>query len=529
MAGQQTDATNQAYRTTLGIPYSWWRSFKEVEDQSPGAAEILKYCTMLDTTAISIEIIENIPSLNLRGTQLMSRMRPLFDFFLLHRNNDTLSVEPHIKRYFQYWLVNDTKITLSNNIIQALHKTLEDTSIPNMHSERARIYEKQFTICKKLIHKYNLEQWKTADLYDSYGHYLIARAEYEEGEKLLDESWHMQKQWSLQLQAEGRINQHRNELDLKKARNRNYKSELCYLQGNYTKAKFLLETEVLPIYKRLLGENTVELATMYYHLARLAYVLDIKHDFNDYLGKADLMYTKLQMYEKLQNQSLPAKTTITLLKQKGALSSMQANLAKPKRQDSTTSTQVNPDQSSKDFYEKSIKYYEKAIETAKKAIQDTQIQGLEKQALRIEIEICETRKGRCYVALKQEEQGNKIDAKCKEPDVSCKELEELYKELEELDKELRRTYRENFATQPHPEIAQLYLNLAELYEVQHKDSQAEIYYYRAKDIYEELQPDHPSLARTYMQIAGTHQRQLAGTHQRQRDYSLGMVQMNLTV
>ena len=479
--GQQTYAS-RVQGKELDVIYSWWYYFDKVEKESPEAANLLRYCTMLDPVTIYIEIIDNIPASKLPDSR--GAIRKLSNYFLIQRKQEKLSVDLHIKNFFQDRLDDDTKKDLSIDIMQALSKTLESTSIPNM--QRAPVYSIQFDICRGAVQKYKIKQLVVADLYDSYGHYLIESARYQEAEKLLDDSW--QRRQQLQNGVISGITQ--KDLDLKKATNRSHVAELLRLQGKYTPAKDLLETEVLPVRKRILPQNDFELVTTYYHLAQLAYVLDIKTDFAEYCNTLANTYKGLDAYGNWQRHTLPASNAVLLLKQQGSISYMQASSAKSKQQGSTSShIQTNSAEGAK--YSESIRYYDEAISIATKTLEDLKIQGLEKETLQIEIKICEARKGRCYVALRDAQQ---------------------YKKIEEQYIRLLHVYTETFNINRHPVIAQTYLDLAELYKIQNENDLAKDYYNKALDIYKRIQKYHPQIAQIYIY--------LGALYTKKRGYSL---------
>ncbi len=440
---QEQRLAKEAKGETIDIIYSWWLYFNEVQVKYPKAAKILKYCTMLDPTTIHREIIENIPGLFLESDEWSIRIKQLHNYFLIHGNEDTLSIDPHIKNFFRDWLDKNTKKELSIDIIQALSKTLEFTSIPNMRRKRAQAYAIQFDTCKELIREYKIEQLKVADLYDSYGHYLAECAEYKEAGELLDESWKMRRQFDLELQNGVMSGITQDELDLKKATNRSHKAELLYAQGKYVDANQTLETQVLLKRKKILGKYHVEVATTYYHLARLASILDeTRIEFNALCLRLATIWLQMPI------STLSKNNAVTLLKQQGSIYYMQRD------------------------YRESIKKYDEAITIATEALEDHQVQGLEKNAFRIEIEICEARKGRCYIALREAQQ---------------------YGAAESAYIRLEHTYTETFNVNRHPEIAQIYLGFAELGQMRHDDGLAKHYYEKARDIYNNIQEDHPQI------------------------------------
>ena len=415
------------------VIFSWWLYFEKIKQSK--AATILTYCVMLDPTAIPIELLKYIPGL--AADELTSEIGKLHSHFLVnHYTENTLSLNPHVRNFFEYWLKTSEKKQLARKLVKAFIKLKDLFTYSN--PENLKQYNAQFRTCEHLISIYKLTDIDVADFYQVYGFLLQKQGQDGEAGSYYQKSIDIIKQNNTQL---------KNSTDSDKIavlwlNDHIRKVETSIQDGKYTAAETLLN-ESIQQQEQFYGEYHPSIATSYYQLARLSYLSGDQPEFQKTLNKLE------NIWKQILNGELPPTTHFVLLKEQGLLYYMQCT------------------------YKESIESYKSAIDIANTIIEEARKEGLKykEDFFKHEKQLCEAQQARCYVATGQKE---------KFEDVWRKYLAAL---------EIT-THR---VGQDHPQIAPLQSNLADLFLKWEDPKKALEHSEKAEQIYKSISDTHPQL------------------------------------
>ena len=453
------------------VAITWSISFQKVEHESMAAADLLYLLAFLDPEAIPEEII-------IKGApELGPALEPL--------ENDLLQVDTIIELLLRYSLIrrdSEVKLLKIHRLVQAVLKDSMDKVTQRLWAERAiravnRIFPDvelntweecqrclpQVLIFANYVKEYQLAFPEAARLFNEAATYLMAHAQYELAELLL------QRTLSIRQQV---LNADHPDT----ARTLNDLGVLYLTQSKFQQAEPLLQ-EALSIRQNKLGIEHAETATSLHNRARLYYeqglyplaermyleALEIRRRVlqSEHLDIAQSMNKLAELYAVL------GKFSQAEALYEEALSSQKNTLGSENPQVARTLNNMALLYRSKGEYKQAEKYYLQALDIQEQILGDNHP------------DVAETLNNlaRLYRAMG------------------------AYEKAEPLYQSALHIRKTTFGSD-HPQVAQSYYSIAKLYHSQGKYSEAENLFEQALHIQEQrLGTNHPTIASTLGMLA----------------------------
>ncbi len=305
------------------VATTWSLSFQQVEQESMGAADLLRLLAFLDSEAIPEEIITlgavelgpTLDSIASDPLKVNEAIELLLRYSLIRRTPEVKSLSIHrlVQAVLKDGMVRDSQRLWAERAIRAVNRAFPDVELQTW--ERCQRCIPHVHICATYIEEYALAFPEAARLFNEAATYLVEHGRYQQAELLLLTTLAVRQQI---LEA--------NHPDT--ARTLNDLGEVYHNQGKYQEAEPLLQ-EALAIRQQALGEAHPDVAQTLHNLARLyrtrgAYVkaepfylqalhirettvgIDSSLIAQSYFGLARLYYSqeKYQQAEEFCKQSL---------------------------------------------------------------------------------------------------------------------------------------------------------------------------------------------------------------------------------
>jgi tetratricopeptide (TPR) repeat protein len=262
-------------------------AFRQVEEASAAAADMIRACAFLAPDAIPEEIFvsgasklgENLASASGGGVNLVKVIGEAGRFSLIRRNAKTGTIDIHrlVQQVVKDEMISDTRRLWAERAIRALNEAFPMGG------------HKDWPLCGKLlphaqeaaslVEEYGFEFGEATRLLNQAGYYCNERAQYAEAEQLLGQTL------SIREKTLGSD-------DPDVALSLNNLASLYVDQGKYAEAEPLFE-QALSIYEKTLGSDNTNVARS---LSNLAIVYDNQ---GRYTEAEPLLERALNIYEKM--------------------------------------------------------------------------------------------------------------------------------------------------------------------------------------------------------------------------------------
>jgi tetratricopeptide (TPR) repeat protein len=245
------------------VATTWSLNFEQVEQQSPIAADLLRFLAFLAPEAIPEELIvngapelgEQLEAIAADETRLDEAIRILRRFSLVQRNSEKHALFIHrlVQAVLKANMTDETQCQWAERTVRAVNLAFPGVEVATWpQCERLLPHA---LVCAKLINEYALALPEAARLLNQTGHYLNDHAQYEQAKPLLERAL------AIHEQVLGS-----NHPDT--ASSLNNLAVLYYSQGDYERAKPLL-ARTLAIDEQVLGSNHPHTAASLNNLAEL--------------------------------------------------------------------------------------------------------------------------------------------------------------------------------------------------------------------------------------------------------------------
>ena len=245
------------------VATTWSLSFKQVEQNNPAAAELLRLCAFLHPDAIPEEMIE-VGSFNLGSTlqyiasdliQLADAIGELRKYSLIRRNPNTKTLIIHrlVQVVIKDAMNKDLERIWAQRVVQLVALVFPEVTYETWYL--CQRYLPHAQVCATLIKQWAINSSEATQLLDRVGFYLQERAQYDLTEPLYKQALDIREKV---LGAE--------HPDI--AHSLNHLAELYRIQGKYDQAEPLYQ-KALSICEQTLGPSHLDVAIILTYLAGL--------------------------------------------------------------------------------------------------------------------------------------------------------------------------------------------------------------------------------------------------------------------
>lgn len=243
---------------------TWLVSFAHIQEENPGAADLLRLLTFLYPEDIPDELITSSATEHGDALDAIARDRFLLNaaielvlrYSLIRRNPKAMSLSIHrlVQAVLKDSMDNDTQRMWAERVIRAVDKAFPE-SMERKNWKKCQRYLPHIYVCAQHIDDYALALPEAARLLNDAAEYLVIHAQYQQAETLLQKALSLQRQL---LEA--------SHPDL--IRTINNLGLLYRSTGDFRRGEELL-LEALSKQELALGQHHIDVAQTQYNLGRL--------------------------------------------------------------------------------------------------------------------------------------------------------------------------------------------------------------------------------------------------------------------